>query len=77
MIEWIKRYSYFLVCVALLLPFVFSKSQKTQDVIEKLELLDQMVKELDHHHHCEDPAVKCGHHCCQWASVEACHIVTV
>ena len=47
MIEWIKKYSYFLVCVALLLPFVFSKSQKTQDVIEKLELLDQMVKELE------------------------------
>ena len=68
------KYSYFLVCAALLLPFVFSKSQKAQDVLEKLELLDQMVKELNHHHHhCDDPAVKCGRHCCQWASNEACH----
>ena len=23
---------------------------------------------------CEDPAVSCGDYCCQWASVEVCHI---
>ena len=49
LIEWIEGciYSFFLVCAALLLPFVFSKSQKTQDVLEKLELLDEMVRELE------------------------------
>ena len=41
------KYSYFLVCSALLLPLVFSKSQKTQDVLEKLELLDEMVREME------------------------------
>ena len=69
----------FKVCSALLLPFVFSKIQKTPDVIKELELLEEIVEEFE-----EDSAasVGCGGNyccdegtcwCCQWVHRNVCY----